>query len=61
MHEVKQEEIKWLNKNIYNVAACNNVAVVSVSENCDLPIEQAVCIHKKQQINLYVYQAWVNM
>ena len=34
-------------KNFYNVAACNEVAVVFVSEDGDPPIERDLCIYEK--------------
>ena len=36
-----------LDKNRYNVAACNEVAVVFVSEDGDPPIERDFCIYEK--------------
>ena len=36
-----------LDKKRYNVAACNEVAVVFVSEDSDPPIERDICIYEK--------------
>ena len=36
-----------LDKNRYNIAACNEVAVVFVSDDGDPPTERDVCIYEK--------------
>ena len=39
-------------KNRYNVAECNQVAVVFVSEDSDSPIERALCIYEQTSYKL---------